>query len=390
MENRKNLGIVIPTLMIGGCQRSVSNISLALEKYYNVSVINFSADENVYGHGGKIIDMRLGVGKNLLIKGLNSFLRLHRLKRIIKREKLDVVYLFLNPLNVLNYCVFKGCRKFVSCRGFGDLLAWEKHYLKMAEKSDGIIFNSYGQEAYFSEKYPALKDKIKVVNNLYDLSLIEKQRGAETDRAFDEFVKTRRTVVSVGRFCWEKGFNHLIKSFRILKETVKDAGLVLIGDGALFEDLKQMAQDSGCAEDILFLGYQGNPYNYMAKCDVYALSSLNEGFPNVVVEAMSVGLAVACANCDSGPNEILNQNYVHGLTVKDVLKAEYGILLPVFDKNGDFDAKNADASHALFAGALQMLLEDDALRKHYREKSLERARSFGAENIAREFVKIFH
>ncbi|WP_264082486.1 glycosyltransferase [Nostoc sp. CENA543] len=73
------------------------------------------------------------------------------------------------------------------------------------------------------------------------------------------------------------------------------------------------------------LGFQKNPYAYMAKASVFALSSAWEGFGNVLVEAMALGTPVVSTDCPSGPAEILN----HG---------KYGLLVPVGD-----DAAMAEA-----------------------------------------------
>jgi glycosyltransferase involved in cell wall biosynthesis len=77
-------------------------------------------------------------------------------------------------------------------------------------------------------------------------------------------------------------------------------------------------QELGLEEEVAMLGFVDNPYSYMAKANVFVLSSRWEGFGNVVVEALAVGTPVVSTDCESGPAEILAQG-------------KYGELVPIGD-----------------------------------------------------------
>jgi len=386
----KNIALIIPSLKIGGCERSVSNITTALESKYNISLVLFDGERTVYPYGGHLINMNLPARKSILGKIYNSFHRILKMKSIINKNNIEIAYMFLSKSNILNYCKLGKTKKIVSCRGFGDLLAGERYYSKMLNSSEAIIFNSKQMLYYFSKKYPAFKDKLYYAYNLFDLKFIEKKSHEQVEQEFTNFIQSHRTIISVGRFCKEKGFNDLIKSFEILKQKVPNAGLVLIGDGELYRELEDLAKSSKYPSDIMLLGYKDNPYKYIAKCDIYALSSTNEGFPNVVIEAMACGLPVICTNCLSGPNEILYDKFILEREVKeDFIEADYGILTPCFEKNNDYDINNLNINHHIYASALCKMLLDEDIRNLYRKMSIIRSEHFSFDKGMQKYIDIF-
>lgn len=269
------------------------------------------------------------------------------------------------------------------------MLRGEKFYRKMLKSSDAIIFNSRSMKEYFTSKYPGVQDKTFSAYNLFDFDLVKMQASEAVEKEFDDFARDRKLIVSVGRFCKEKAFVDLIKAFRILNKKAHNIGLVLIGDGELYFKIKNMVAADVIKNDILFLGYQNNPYKYIARSDLYALSSINEGFPNVVVEAMACGLPVVCTNCDSGPNEILNSDFNPRFNVHNVYKAEYGILTPCFIETNDYDLDSTIETHGIFAEALEMMLVDEDLNLHYSHKSIERAAAFSSRSNVGNYINIF-
>lgn len=124
-------------------------------------------------------------------------------------------------------------------------------------------------------------------------------------------------ILGVGRLEPQKDFATLIKAFALvsLKQPCR---LVLLGQGSQHENLQELAIELGVDNKIAMLGFQENPYQYMARAAVFVLPSAWEGFGNVVAEALALGTPVVCTNCQSGPAEIINQG-------------KYGWLVPVGD-----------------------------------------------------------
>ncbi|MGB7440884.1 MAG: glycosyltransferase [Coleofasciculaceae cyanobacterium] len=147
-------------------------------------------------------------------------------------------------------------------------------------------------------------------------------------------------ILGVGKLEQQKDFPTLIRAFSKVRQ-VKKARLVILGWGPDRSKLEDLISTLGLDEDVSLLGYVDNPFPYMAKASVFALSSAWEGFGNVIVEAMSVGTPVVSTDCKSGPAEILNQGQYGWLTpVKDdqamaeailkVLESETKVVDPVW------------------------------------------------------------
>ena len=112
-------------------------------------------------------------------------------------------------------------------------------------------------------------------------------------------------VLAAGRLHKQKGYTHLLLAFaRVVKQ--RPSHLVILGEGDDREELQGLANSLGIAPYVHFLGYASNPLAYMRHAAVFVLSSLAEGFGNVIVEALACGTPVISTDCPHGPREILS------------------------------------------------------------------------------------
>lgn len=112
------------------------------------------------------------------------------------------------------------------------------------------------------------------------------------------------TLVSAGRLEKQKDFPTLLHALAIANRK-KDVRLIVLGDGSLREQLKQEAENLGVSHKVSWVGYVDNPRVYFPLSDGFVLSSMWEGFGNVIVEALGEGVPVVSTDCPSGPSEIL-------------------------------------------------------------------------------------
>ncbi|MGH8476452.1 MAG: glycosyltransferase [Methylococcales bacterium] len=218
----------------------------------------------------------------------------------------------------------------------------------------GIVSPSRGVIDDLIENYGAPPEKLELIYNGVDIIGLREAARAPAP-GID---KDRPWIVSACRFSSQKDFRTLLTAFRAvrLKRPLK---LVLVGDGELREDICQIAAELGVANDLILTGFRDNPFPYMAKADVFVLSSFFEGFGNVIVEAMALGVPVVATDCPSGPREI-------------ICDGENGFLVPVRDWQ-------AMAERCL------LLLENPERRDSLIESGLERAESFGVDAMAAAF-----
>jgi glycosyltransferase involved in cell wall biosynthesis len=97
-----------------------------------------------------------------------------------------------------------------------------------------------------------------------------------------------------------------------------DARLLILGDGPLRGELQDLIDSLDLQEHVRLEGYVDNPLKYFARADVFVLSSLVEGLPNVLVEAMLCGCTPVSTDCPTGPRELLGSG-------------KFGYLVPVHD-----------------------------------------------------------
>lgn len=111
-------------------------------------------------------------------------------------------------------------------------------------------------------------------------------------------------IITTGRLVTQKAHRDLLDAFALLPERTRGS-LVILGEGPLRGDLEQHAQKLGIATDVWMPSFVENPWWFMARSDIFALSSHWEGHPRVLLEALACGLCIASTDCPSGPREVL-------------------------------------------------------------------------------------
>jgi len=111
-------------------------------------------------------------------------------------------------------------------------------------------------------------------------------------------------ILAVGRLTEVKDYNTLIRAFALVRAE-QPVRMMILGEGEDRPKLEALVQELGLQDYVALPGFVDNPYAYMARASILVLSSLREGFGNVLVEAMAVGTPVVSTDCHSGPTEIL-------------------------------------------------------------------------------------
>lgn len=124
-------------------------------------------------------------------------------------------------------------------------------------------------------------------------------------------------ILGIGRLERQKDFTTLIRAFAQVRRQ-QDCRLMILGEGPLRPQLEALAADLGLKEDIALPGFMENPYVYLMRAGLFVLSSLWEGLPTVLIEAMALKVPVVSTDCPSGPREILEEG-------------RYGLLVPTGD-----------------------------------------------------------
>jgi glycosyltransferase involved in cell wall biosynthesis len=162
-------------------------------------------------------------------------------------------------------------------------------------------------------------------------------------------------IVGSGRLEPQKDFATLLKAFAALRRG-RPARLIILGEGSQEAALHRLVENLGIEEHVVFPGFVTNPWAYVARASVFALSSVHEGLGNVLIEAMACGTPVVSTDCPAGPSEILEAG-------------RYGPLVPPGDP-------------AALAGAITEAMDRPVDRAILRE----RARFFSIDTAAAGYL----
>ena len=302
-----------------------------------------------------------------------------RLARAYDKEKPDVVLSFMNYTNLIavlarrlsrnkprlllsehgylsiEFTEFKEFKRDPLSRFKGWAIPW------LYPQSDGIVCVSQGVADDLVANFRVPRDKINVIYNPADIDYILTQAGENVE--YPWFAqKELPIIIAIGRLTAQKGYPYLLKAFAQVTANFP-CRLVILGEGRERVPLEELAQELGVEKDVAFLGFQENPFKYLARSDFFVLSSLWEGFGNVIIEAMACGTPVIATRCPSGPDEIITDGV-------------NGLLVPVSDEA------------ALVVAIWQLLNEKDFASK-LAQAGRKRAEDFAIDRIAKQYQELF-
>lgn len=219
-------------------------------------------------------------------------------------------------------------------------------------RADAIIGVSQGVTNDLAKQLK-IADKLKTIYNpVIDKQLITKSKEPLAHPWFQP--DSIPVFVAVGRLTKQKDFPTLIRAFAILLQQ-KKARLLILGEGECRTELEMLINDLKLSECVSLPGFVENPYVYMRRASAFVLTSLWEGLPTVLIEAMACDCPVISTDCRSGPSEIL-------------ASGKYGCLVPVGDVT------------ALSLAMLQVL--ESGANLH------QRARDFSIERIVPQYLEV--
>ena len=220
------------------------------------------------------------------------------------------------------------------------------------------------------EKNFNIHTKYKVIHSPVDLDMINRLSKMETDISNGNIF----TFINVAGFRQQKNHDLLIEAFNKIRHL--PVRLLLLGKGDLEQTIKNKVSAMNLGSQVIFLGFDTNPFKYLSKSDCFILSSDFEGFPNCILEAMACCIPVISTDCRSGPREILAPDTDPAVNITDHIETtKYGILVPV---------NNAQ----LLADAINLLTKDKMLWDEMKIKALRRAKDYDIEKIIGQFEEL--
>ena len=329
---------VIPTLTNGGAERAMSNITTHLPDGVEADLLLNSVSDQDYPTDANIISlgMKSVINKNLLYQIIAAVKRTRSLKKLKKTRKYDACISFMDSANICN--IISGnryCKVVVSVRAL--LTKTSTWYYKgivipldkmLYNKADRVVAVSRGIAEDLADNLHIKKNKTVTITNGFDIGDIQMKSHERVD--FKEY-ENSFNYITLGRYSQAKGQWHLIRAFRkVVERADKKVRLIIMGSGELKGYLQNVIEANNLHEEVTLMPYRDNPYAIMSRCDVFILPSLNEGYSNVLCEAIICGLPCIASDFRTSAREILAPDTDYRIEQKEKIEeAKYGWLVPV-------------------------------------------------------------
>ena len=295
------IAFIIFSLASGGAERVLTILANELIRKYKIYIITFSSDDPFYSLDSRIEHIKLGIdkeSKNIFQSIKNSLARLTLLKRTLKEINANTNISFMTHTNILSIVVSK----------------LNRQHIIISERAAYDFYNSSALNILRRIIYPfcdmlvlqTLSDRNNykfITNSIVIYNPVSKIQNA----------KMNKKNIILGRLENKKGFYNLVLAFEKLK--LDDWQLHIAGDGPQRIELENLIKKLRL-DNVKLLGNKKDIFSQYAVASIFVLCSEREGFPNVLLEAMSCGCAVVSFNCNYGPGEII-ENRKNGILVED-------------------------------------------------------------------------
>ena len=330
-----DVALMVYSMRSGGVERMRTHLADAfLRRGYSTSIVVARCDGHWGRHlpdipsGAELVDLNAGSFK-AWFSGFNAYLSKEKPRVVLAAmETAGVIALWARRRTGVETRVVVSSHIEVSRHVKRDWHVTKRvalSYLvrRFYRQADGIVAVSSAVADDLAGFARQPRERITVINNPV---VTEGMKRAAEETVDHPWLSDRSVpiILGVGRLTEQKDFATLLKAFALVRER-REARLMILGEGEDKDALTALAASLGLEDHVQMPGFIGNPFAYMAKSSVLALSSLWEGLPGVVIQALACGCPVVSTDCAGGVHEILEG-------------AKYGCLVPVRDERAMADA----------------------------------------------------
>lgn len=390
--SQKKILLIIPEMMMGGAQRSISKLSLEFSKHHIVYLVVFNTVDGIaYAHGGELVSLDVIPGRGVFNKIKSFVQRINLLRKLKKDLSIDVSISFLEGADYINILSRVHDKIILSIRGskrYDETIEGKFSFLRnnilipwLYRKADLIVTVNHGIVNELRTSYGLKKSNIITIGNFYNPEEIKRQAAAPKNDNFKRLYDDPVVVVT-GRLAVEKGLKQLLHVFYHLKKVHERLRLVFVGDGSELSELVSIAGqlnlkvkrdfDFQKSPDVVFVGSQPNVFAFLKGATLFLMNSSSEGFPNGLVEAMICGVPVVSSDCPYGPREILAPEFPFESSITKPYISSFGILMPMIITDGD---------EKMWVEMLNDILGKKDLLSQLAQKGQQRADQFKEELI---------
>lgn len=363
---KKSISFVTPNFDRGGAQKNMLNIINSLdEKQFEIELVILLKNKNDY-----LKDLNKKI-KIIEFKKDNNISCFFLLMNYFRKKKCDIVFSSLENTSLiitilkkicsLNYInivrlpslpsnnLYKTYSRF-SLKYYKAIVL--KVLFKILNRADCIICQTLEMKMELLNDFKFKNNNIHVITNIVDNNII-----LLAQESCKEIDKNNFNIISIGALYSIKGFDYLIKGFAEFtkKNPSNNAVLHILGDEqnekGYRDYLLSLIIDLNLTGKVILHGHVENPYKFLVKCNLFILSSIKEGFPNVVLEALTLKVPVLATNCVNFEGIISQEN---GLIIQtqDSKQIMNGIETFYFYKTNNFNSIINNFNFNLFFNSL--------------------------------------
>ena len=181
---------------------------------------------------------------------------------------------------------------------------------KLYKGFDAIVAQSQDMNTDLVSNYKINKDKVYVINNPFFQNFQGSQSNTLSNKSPD-----KKIIINIGNLREEKGHLRLLDAVAGLKGKV-NFELWILGSGVMHDQIKQRIAVLGLENEVKLLGHKPNVFSFLSQADVLVQTSFYEGFPNVLLEALGLGIPVVAYDVLGGTKEIIINEF-NGFLVSD-------------------------------------------------------------------------
>lgn len=291
----------------GGAERVVANLASYLYKthQYDISIVTLGNVDKTYPIEKSIKIYPLQTNEEKKVFLITKLIMLYRLWKYTKKNMSDVYISFLPSCILMSLSLkwlLKGkiiCSERCYPKVYGK---WQSFALrKLAPLADGWIF----QTKEIADCYLINETKKHIIPNAINKNLYNKEHEENMEKY----------ITAVGRLTPQKNFSMLIKAFSHIKDKFLDYQLRIYGQGEQREELIRLIKELNCEKQVKLCGFADDINQKICNASVFVLSSLYEGIPNALLEAMAMGVPCVATDCLGGGAKLLINNEHNGLLI---------------------------------------------------------------------------
>ena len=302
---KKEIVLFMPSIEKGGVEKNLFIVSdFLLKKFHDLTIISASKNaKKKINKKIKFISPKSEIWDNFE-RNIKYFISVLLLIKKILHNRDIIVLSFQANIYAILICKIFFIKIITRSNSFPD--DWSNNFFKkfifknILSLANKNIVNSMQVKNKFKSKY---KINPECIYNPLNKKQIIKLSKHKVKKIY--FKKNTLKIIHVGRLSEEKDHFTLLKSLFILKKKI-NFETVLLGSGKLKKNIQDFVKKNDLKYNVKIIDYKQNPYPYIKQADFLILTSLHEGLPNILLEALVLNKFVISSNCETGPKEILS------------------------------------------------------------------------------------